>query len=166
MATKKPKGSPPTTTVEVEPNETEATGATPTAEDTEEVDTAVGEPTTPTKKVEVSTHSMLVSGLIGNLELGVVYEFTHTHRLVATADSTTSGAVKITLPPNCKWNPKVAEALWEYEMDEDKTADPTTVDTLVDGWSAILITDVTEYEAEESEEEQDSDESETITDEE
>jgi hypothetical protein len=111
-------------------------------------------PDIPTKKAEVNSKQMLLNGLLANLEIGILYEFTYQGKVLATADSTKAGAVIINLTPS-KWATEVSHNLWEYELDEALSVDPTTVDPLADGWSCVLITDVNEYEYEEEDEEED-----------
>lgn len=142
--------------------EIEVEGSAPdTATDTGE---EVVDETPKPKKAEVTGKQMLLNGLLSNLEIGVIYEFTYQGKTLATADSTKVGAVTITLVPS-KWATEIAHNLWEYELDEALSVDPTTIDPLADGWSCVLITDVMTYEAEETEEESEEESEDTSTEE-
>ena len=101
------------------------------------------------KQIKVSTSDMLVRGLIASLDIGVFYNFTYEQITVATADATVGGQIKIQIVPS-KWATKVAQAIWEYEIEGE---DPTTVDTLVDGYSCVITYDYEEPEDEPEEEE-------------
>lgn len=93
--------------------------------------------------VAVDTVAKLLRKLVGGYDIGVSYNYTYQGKTVATVDSTKAGRIAISLAPSA-WANELAEALWEYNLDEDLTADPTTVDPAVDGWEAVLLTDATD----------------------
>ena len=155
MTTEKTKAQEVTVTPDA--TEIEVEGSAPdTATDTGE---EVVDETPKPKKSEVTGKQMLLNGLLATLDIGVIYEFTYQGKTLATADSTKAGAITITLVPS-KWATEIAHNLWEYELDEALSVDPTTIDPLADGWTCVLITDVNEYEpeAEEEVEEEESEE--------
>jgi hypothetical protein len=90
--------------------------------------------------VEVDTVAKLLKKMLANHEIGSFYNYTYQGNIVAIVDSTKAGKMIYQVRPSA-WATKLAESLWEYELDESVTVDPTTVDTTTEGWTALLITD-------------------------
>ena len=88
-------------------------------------------------RVDVTSQAMLLRGLLASLDIGKVFEYKYQHKTVAIANTLVEGTNTITIMPS-KWATAVAQELWEYEVDETLTIDPTTVDTLVDGWTCVF----------------------------
>ena len=111
------------------------------AEDSAETNEQSEELITPTHRAEVDSVAKLLKGLNGKLEVGSLYEFTYHGIPVATVDSTQEGKIVMMIAPS-KWAVQVAEEMWQYQVDEASTVDPTTVDVLTEGWCATFLTEV------------------------
>lgn len=97
----------------------------------------------PAKQIAVDTVAKLLKKLGSQHDIGQVYEYTYQDKTVVTVDSTKSGRLMIEVAPSA-WAIKIAEFIWQYELDVDTTVDPTMADPTTAGWSAIMLTDAPE----------------------
>ena len=114
-------------------NTAEITGNTPATSEkipTEYKDTTL-------TRVDITSQAMLLRGLLAELTIGFVYDFKYQHKTMAYADALTAGKSIITILPS-KWAKAVAEELWEYEIDETVTVDPTSIDSLTEQWVCVF----------------------------
>jgi hypothetical protein len=89
--------------------------------------------------VSVDTASKLLKKLTAKHQIGSKYEYLYQDKVVASVDSTVVGVLEIIIAPSA-WAQAVSEGLWQYELDESVTVDPTTVDPSLDGWYTMLFT--------------------------
>lgn len=89
--------------------------------------------------VSVDTASKLLKKLTAKHQIGSKFEYLYQDKVVATVDSTVAGMLEVVVSPSA-WAQFVSEGLWQYDLNEAVTVDPTTVDPSIDGWYTQLFT--------------------------
>lgn len=108
--------------------------------------------------VDVKDWRALLRAVTSPLMFNHLYMFNHNNVTMAGANTIVPNEVTVVLKPS-PISQAVAEGLWEYEVDTDRTTDPTLSDLTVEDWTCVLLGD-TEGEDADDEDTDEDDESE------